>query len=340
MVVSVAIPTFNAEAYLEQAVRSALNQTLDDIEVVLVDDCSTDGTFDIARRLAKEDARVVVARMERNGGPAAARNRALDLARGAWFAVLDSDDVMGCDRLERLVAAGEANGADLVADNLIVFDSDNHTCATFFLDPLECSGWVALEAYLQRTIMYANTANLGYLKPIMRIGSLRQSGIRYAPDLRIAEDDDLMVRLLAAGIRYWLEPNAGYAYRRHTGSTSHRLSVNNAACMVKAGEEVLAASSALKPSTREALLERLVAMEQAAAFARLIEALKANSYGKAIQEALRNPRTLPMLWMPLSAALRRALGIQSVTGFGEQDPQAVAVLRRIFDPQLLIATEN
>lgn len=79
----------------------------------------TDGTLYIARRLVQEHARIVVAEMENDSGPAAARNRALDLAHGHWFIVLDSDDMMDSQRFERLVKAGEVNGADLVADNLI-----------------------------------------------------------------------------------------------------------------------------------------------------------------------------------------------------------------------------
>ena len=107
---TVAIPAYNAARFLEAAVRSAMAQSLAAIEIIIVDDCSTDASPAIAARLAGEDARVHATALPANGGPAAARNRALALAKGRWFAVLDSDDLMAPGRLAALVAAAEAVG--------------------------------------------------------------------------------------------------------------------------------------------------------------------------------------------------------------------------------------
>ncbi len=102
--VSVAVPAYNAENTLEEAVRSALGQTHARLEVIIIDDGSTDATWEIALRLAEEDARVVPLRNERNRGVSFARNRAVELARGEWIAFLDSDDLWRADKLEKQLA--------------------------------------------------------------------------------------------------------------------------------------------------------------------------------------------------------------------------------------------
>ena len=89
---SVVIPAYNCERYLETALRSACGQTMRDIEILVVDDCSQDDTAGIAARLMLEDARIRYAVLPNNAGVSAARNFGVQQARGAWIAFLDSDD--------------------------------------------------------------------------------------------------------------------------------------------------------------------------------------------------------------------------------------------------------
>jgi succinoglycan biosynthesis protein ExoO len=303
--VTVAIATFNAEAYLRLAVQSALDQTIIDLEVIVVDDGSTDGTLALAYALAAEDCRIRVEKLARNGGPSMARNRALELARGRWLAVLDSDDAFERDRLRRLIAKAEEQQADIIADNLVLFDTDDPEQASFYLAPERCSGWLSLDSYLERSIMFSREPGLGYLKPIMRVDRLRAAGLCYDASLRIAEDDDLVVRMLAAGFRYWLDPDAGYAYRRHAASTSHRLSAKNAEAIVIAGRRAIARCAALPAPVRKAMVSRQAAFERAAAFARLIDHLRGRRLSMAAAEMIKNPLMVSMLKMPIVAALRR-----------------------------------
>jgi len=90
--VSVIIPAYNAVAHLRRAVESALGQTMSDLEIIIVDDASTDATLEIAGRIAAQDSRVRVLHNERNSGPSVSRNRAIAAARGEWIAILDADD--------------------------------------------------------------------------------------------------------------------------------------------------------------------------------------------------------------------------------------------------------
>jgi glycosyltransferase involved in cell wall biosynthesis len=111
--VSVILPAYNAAASLPAALRSVLGQSLQEIEVIVADDGSCDGTAAVAAALALADPRVRVLPGGRNQGAAAARNRAMAAARGDWLALLDADDGFAPDRLARLVALGEARGADV-----------------------------------------------------------------------------------------------------------------------------------------------------------------------------------------------------------------------------------
>jgi glycosyltransferase involved in cell wall biosynthesis len=98
--VSVLMPAFNAGPSIETAVRSILAQTWRNLELIIVDDQSTDNTFEIAQRLASQDERVVVLRHEKNQGAYPARNTALGLAKGEFITVHDSDDWSHPQKLE------------------------------------------------------------------------------------------------------------------------------------------------------------------------------------------------------------------------------------------------
>ena len=97
--VSVIVPAYNVEAYLPEAVESSIAQTVPPIEVIVVNDGSTDGTGAVADAVAREHAVVRVIHQE-NGGPAVARNTAIAVATGEYLVFLDADDAMAPDRIE------------------------------------------------------------------------------------------------------------------------------------------------------------------------------------------------------------------------------------------------
>lgn len=101
--VSVIMPIYNSEAFLEDAVASVMGQDYARLELVAVDDRSTDSSLSIVERLATSDRRIVVQPSETNAGGAAARNAGLRIARGSYFALLDSDDIAAPNRLSRQV---------------------------------------------------------------------------------------------------------------------------------------------------------------------------------------------------------------------------------------------
>src|SRR6185369_10910146 len=105
----VIVPAYNAAKLIRPALTSALYQSAGDLEVIVVDDGSSDQTADVAEEFAARDPRVRLVRHELTRGVAAARNTAITHARGEWIAPLDADDAFVATRIETLLKlAGEA----------------------------------------------------------------------------------------------------------------------------------------------------------------------------------------------------------------------------------------
>ena len=108
--ISVIIPIYNAAPYLPEMLQSLLEQTECDLEILLINDGSTDSSADICKAAAQEDARIRYV-FEQNAGVSAARNRALTLAKGEYIAFLDADDRIDLNYFEQLSLA--CRGADI-----------------------------------------------------------------------------------------------------------------------------------------------------------------------------------------------------------------------------------
>lgn len=109
--ISVIIPVYNTEKYLDECIRSVVNQTYPHLEIILVDDGSRDGSYGICEKWAKQDDRIVLLHKE-NGGQSTARNAALDVATGTYFGFVDSDDWIEPDMYERLYQSVKDADAD------------------------------------------------------------------------------------------------------------------------------------------------------------------------------------------------------------------------------------
>lgn len=120
--VSVIMPAYNSERFIEQAVRSVRMQTMQRWEMIIVDDCSTDKTAEQIKRLAAEDPRIIPVYSERNHGAAESRNIALRQCRGEFVALLDADDVWHPQKLERELERARETDADLVYSSYAMID--------------------------------------------------------------------------------------------------------------------------------------------------------------------------------------------------------------------------
>lgn len=121
--VSVIIPVYNVEDYLRECLDSVCNQTLNDIEIICIDDGSTDSSLDILNEYAKNDERIRIITQE-NKGPSSARNTGFDNAKGKYVYCMDSDDYIELEALEKLYDIAEDKSIDCVMFKLINFDDE------------------------------------------------------------------------------------------------------------------------------------------------------------------------------------------------------------------------
>lgn len=133
--VSVIMPAYNAERFLETAIRSVMEQTVTDWELIVIDDCSADRSFAVAEKMASLDPRIVALRNESNAGVAKTRNRGIDLAKGSYIAFLDSDDVWHPEKLERQLDIIEECGADICYCAYSIIDSSGDKVKADYLVP-------------------------------------------------------------------------------------------------------------------------------------------------------------------------------------------------------------
>ena len=116
--VSIIVPVYNVEKYLKRCLDSLVNQTLKDIEIICVNDGSTDGSLAILNEYVRNDDRIVVINQE-NSGQSVARNRGIDVAKGEYLGFVDSDDWVSEDYFERLHNSAIQNNAEIAVGGII-----------------------------------------------------------------------------------------------------------------------------------------------------------------------------------------------------------------------------
>ncbi len=205
-IVSVTMPAHNAAQYLAEAMRSVLSQTLRELELIVVDDGSTDDTPRIAQSF--EDPRVVYIRFDTNRGVAAARNTAVAQAKGAYIAVLDADDIAEPERLATQVALLERSGADICAAEHVV--------------------WNVSTGRRKRGKQYHRDADIKALltvySPVCNSTVMARAEVLkthpYDLAVRLAEDYQLWGRLALAGCKFVASDQALVTYRVHPSQLS------------------------------------------------------------------------------------------------------------------------
>ncbi len=219
MRVSVLIPSYNVADTIARAVESALAQTLSPFEILVIDDASTDNTRDVVRAIAARNDRVKLLPLTRNVGPSGARNHGLDATQGEVVALLDADDGWKPERLERLCAIMREQGADLVADNLVLYDSGQEQEVRLAHQPATPLAALDARCYFEHNI-FNGGFTFALLKPLMRTDFLRGHGIRYMESLRYGEDLVFMGQQLLAGAKAYLSDEGLYLYTMRVGELS------------------------------------------------------------------------------------------------------------------------
>lgn len=154
--VSVVMPVYNGERYVESAIRSVMAQTFGDWELIVVDDGSGDRTCAMVKALAAEDGRIRLVENGANLGAARTRNRGMALCRGDFVALLDGDDLWRPEKLEKQLALAEETGADIVYCSYGILDDGGRPCCRDFLVPESTD----VEGTLVKSVISCSTALL------------------------------------------------------------------------------------------------------------------------------------------------------------------------------------
>ena len=123
--VSIIMPSYNTAPYIRETIQSVLDQTYQNWELIIVDDCSTDNTDEVVASI--QDDRIRYLKNEKNSGAAVSRNRALREAKGRWIAFLDSDDLWISEKLEKQISFMEKNGYSFTYTNYEEIDVEGNS---------------------------------------------------------------------------------------------------------------------------------------------------------------------------------------------------------------------
>ncbi|PPF10207.1 hypothetical protein C5E14_02110 [Rathayibacter sp. AY1A1] len=207
--VSVVVPAHQEEAHLASALERLLRQTHAELEILVVDDASTDGTEAIGRAFAEEHERIRYLRQDENQGVAAARERAVGEAAGEWVWLVDADDEWPETAVEAMLAAGEAGRADVVVAQAVTVDATGSTPVGSLRGPLALSGRGAFTALLVGELT-GHLWNKLFRRELF-------DGIDFTR-IRQHSDQAQVAQLLAAADEVVVVPDSVYEYRLRSGS--------------------------------------------------------------------------------------------------------------------------
>ena len=234
--VSVCIPTYNGSTYLRQAIESARTQTYSDFELLIVDDGSTDDTFQIVEEFARLDSRVRAYQNPQRLGLVGNWNRCLELARGQWIKFLFQDDYLHPTCIELLLELAEASDATLVAcQRDLEFDADlpaefkdsfvryvvENELAARFPNATGATGAISATEFARHVALYPTLNCIGEPTAVMFHHSVVKRFGRFNPELRQLVDWEYWMRIAtSAGLHYLDDSLATFRVHRKAATFS------------------------------------------------------------------------------------------------------------------------
>lgn len=210
--VSVIMPTYNAGKFLADSIESILGQTYQNLELLITDDCSDDETRSILKAFAQRDSRVKVEYLKRNGGPAIARNRSIERAKGRYIAFCDCDDRWMPEKLEKQIAHMTRKDCALCSSSYLICDEDD-----------EVKGIRISPKYLTLGMMKRDN-KIGCLTAVYDIKRLGHKF--YMPAIRKRQDWALFLNILKeCQICFCLTEPLAYYRLRENSVSSNKLSL-------------------------------------------------------------------------------------------------------------------
>ena len=211
MKISIVMTAYNMEQYITEAMSSCLNQTYKDIELIVVEDCSTDNTLALIEAIASQDERVVIIRHEQNLGAGMGRRDGINAATGDYFITVDADDWLDEDFIESLADRAKASGADVVSGGITIERGEGYWEKTCYGD-LVCTGLDKVKKFWGEKVVFMNNK-------IIRT-SFREK-IQYC-HRRFIEDTPTIIPMLHMANQVDYVSNTGYHYRMQNDSLTHQ----------------------------------------------------------------------------------------------------------------------
>jgi len=216
--VSVMMPAYNAEKYIGTAIESVLAQTYENWELIIVDDGSTDNTYEVATKY--KDQRIKVVKHLVNLGEGPSRNDALRFSKGDWITGLDADDAWLPNRLQRLVEVALTTENVFVADLFTICSDRNGQMVP---EKVATLPWLVRKGHTAtvtlREYLRAGTPGMQQLFPRKVVV---ERGLRFA-NFRFGADLDFRIQLFKAGLKLKLIGESYYLYRVWPGSVSRKV---------------------------------------------------------------------------------------------------------------------
>ncbi|MDD2972944.1 MAG: glycosyltransferase [Lachnospiraceae bacterium] len=211
--VSVIVPAYNEEKYLERCLETVVNQTLEEIEIILVDDGSSDGTYDICEKYHKAYPQKVTVIHKSNEGMGLARNSGIAIAKGKYIGFVDGDDWVDVNMFKSMYETAENNDSDVVVcDVKKIFVSENRESVEISLP--EQSGQIDIGKYIKDGLNPAYSWNKIYKKEIWN---------KYKFKKMVYEDLDIVLTILSNCkiVSYVQKPYNTYYKRANSITTSY-----------------------------------------------------------------------------------------------------------------------
>ena len=220
--ISVIIPVYNTASFLERCIDSILSQSYNDLEVLLIDDGSTDDSGAICDRYADRDGRVRVIHKE-NGGVSSARNKGLDNAKGEWICFVDSDDELMSTGLE-LFGKGISSAVDMVMAGYKTYDDDNN-CQLVYSNETCVSYIISSQQAISELFAPTHYKYQGYVfTKLFRASVIKDHSLRFNEEVFFNEDRLFVAQFICTAKRdvfYTTSPT--YKYYLHQGSVMSSL---------------------------------------------------------------------------------------------------------------------
>ena len=215
--ISVIVPCYNAKRYLSVCLESLKAQKQPEIEIILIDDGSTDGTGAQLDAFAAKEPRAKVIHTE-NGGVSAARNRGIALASGRYIAFMDADDALEEDGLLRLYSAAVKSGAQITSANHVLFDMESSCRVPVITEPVVQQPLEIVREIIHMHRIYNNLWNKLYVRELFEDGLTLDEGVR------IGEDALANMQLYLRARRVVHLEETTYVYRVHRQSAMGSIS--------------------------------------------------------------------------------------------------------------------